>query len=276
MATAIGGASGAWRLPNVEAIERDRTTEHLERATTKLEALRTRATETRARADEISRPHIDAARRSNRNENIGLAAAMAGMGALVLGGIGATSGPAGGRLMAGAIGALVGAAFGGGAAGVILQNSSTRPTEHQVAAWPQEVRDAIDDAAAAERAVPHTIGRAANPPLLSQISIASSWEPGATTIAGDMTVADFVVEHAGAFDHDDDGLVDVRAGSSELRRDVDGGPVGPGTEQIRHLHPFLAAGDTDGDERLSPEEAAVATVDEAITSRDYQWWAPPS
>lgn len=30
-----------------------------------------------------------------------------------------------------------------------------------------------------------------------------------------------------------------------------------------------------GDQRLSPEEAVIATVDEAVTSRDYQWWAPP-
>lgn len=277
MTNAIGWASSAWRLPNVESIERDRTAHHLQRATGELEALRATAADTRARADELSKPHIDAARRSNRNTNLGTAGAMVGMGAVTLGGISAAAAGAGARLAGGAVGAIAGAAFAGAAAAVMFQHASTEPTESQIARWPQEVRDAIEAARVAERAVPRTVGRGASQPLLSQIKIAREWEPGSTTVgyAGSGTIADFVEQHAGAFDHDGNGLVDLHAGSSELRRDVDGGPVGPGTAEVRRLHPFLAAGDADGDQRLSPEEAVIATVDEAVTSRDYQWWAPP-
>ncbi len=70
-----------------------------------------------------------------------------------------------------------------------------------------------------------------------------------------------VLAKVAPFDHDGDGYIDLSDGSNELTRDRAGGPVTSRSRGVDVLVGYKSS-DTDGDGKLSPEEATVGYVNQ--------------
>jgi hypothetical protein len=270
MSGSIGNAGAtprvpaAWRDHDVESTERAEVARIKADVDGKLAAANTEL-EAATPAYEVYQEHFAAAGRSEQRWMLGSVAA----GTTVIGaGIGAFAAGRGMRLLGAGLGVTAGALLGGVMA-LFNYRDSPRPTQFK--ATPED-QAAIDRYVAASKNVSHTIGREADPPWLFQQRVAQDWKVGEAGNAHmRSSVRDFVATNAAAFDHDGDGAVDVSQGSPELVRDDNGGPVTSSTRAIRNLPAVFAKADADGDQRVTPEEAVLATVRTAITSDSYYW-----